>query len=332
MNEYAYKEDIIHSRVGSVGGSDAKMLASIANNGFVPKSAYKRLAVCKGLIEPNNYGVTKAMAFGDYIENEIFAMLSKGSEEEYQSNPLWVSKKLSRENVKLICHPDIVLKDTKNNTLYVYEVKTTKFSVEETRQTYREQLYIEQLLAKEVVSEYKGRWTIKPFLVHYNTDGVDLDAPFEFDANRLTIRPYKFGVAPFDVNKAMDITSTFLSTFNEYYESDEIDYALLPQNVQTQFTQVASYLREIKEREEKVNEFKERLYTFLSERNIKKISCDDFSFTVVAPTKSVKVDYQKLFEEEIAAKTPRKAKKMQNKYKKETARKGYVVIKTKENK
>lgn len=331
MNEYAYKEDIIQSRIGSVGGSDAKMLSSIANNGFVPQNAYKRLAVCKGLIAPIDIPKTKAMAFGDYIENEIFAMLSKGSEEEYQSNPLWVSKKYSRENVKLICHPDIVLEDKKNNTLYVYEVKTTKFSVEETRQTYREQLYIERLLAKELVSKYKGRWTIKTFLVHYNTDGVDLDAPFEFDTQRLTINPYKFGVAPFDVNKAMDITNTFLSTFNEYYESDEIDYALLPQNVQTQFTQVTSYLREIKEREGKVNEFKERLYNFLSERNIKKISCDDFSFTVVAPAKSVKVDYKKLFEEEIAAKTPRKAKKMQNKYKKETARKGYVVIKTKEN-
>lgn len=332
MNEYAYKEGIIQSRVGCMGGSDAKMLSSIANNGFVPKTAYKRLAVCKGLIDPIDIPKTMAMAFGDYIENEIFALLSKGSEEEYQSNPLWVSKKYSRENVKLICHPDIVLEDKANKTLYMYEVKTTKSSAEETRQTYREQLYVERLLAKEKVSEYNGRWDVKTFLVHYSTDGIDLDAPFEFDADRLTIKPYKFSVNPFNVEKAMDITNGFLSTFNEYYESDEIDYALLPQNVQTQFTQVASYLREIKEREEKVNEFKERLYTFLSERNIKKISCDDFSFTVVAPTKSVKVDYQKLFEEEIAAKTPRKAKKMQNKYKKETARKGYVVIKTKENK
>ena len=66
MGNLNYKEEIVSSRKGAMGGSDATMLAQIASIGFVPKSAQKRLAICKGLIEREDI-VTTAMAFGDYI-------------------------------------------------------------------------------------------------------------------------------------------------------------------------------------------------------------------------------------------------------------------------
>ena len=91
------------------------------------------------------------------------------------------------------------------------------------------------------------------------------------------------------------------------------------------------FLREIKEREAKVDAFKAKLYDFLSERGIKKVSCDDFSFTVVAPTQQVSVDYKNLFTQEIEAKRPRVARQLKEKYKKTTNKKGYVIIKTNDN-
>ena len=125
----------------------------------------------------------------------------------------------------------------------------------------------------------------------------------------------------------MDIIDTFLENFTEFYEQEEVDANLLPANVQSQFSEVAQFLREIKEREAKVDAFKAKLYGFLSERGIKKVSCDDFSFTVVAPTQQISVDYKALFTQEIEAKKPRVAKQLKEKYKKTTNKKGYVVIK-----
>ena len=46
-----YKQEVANTRKGCLGGSDGKMLSQIAALGYVPKSALKRLAVCKGLIE-----------------------------------------------------------------------------------------------------------------------------------------------------------------------------------------------------------------------------------------------------------------------------------------
>jgi hypothetical protein len=131
--------------------------------------------------------------------------------------------------------------------------------------------------------------------------------------------------------EAMDIIDTFLEDFNEYYEQEEVDANLLAANVQTQFSEVAQFLREIKEREAKVDAFKAKLYDFLSERGIKKVSCDDFSFTVVAPTQQISVDYKTLFTQEIEAKKPRVAKQLKEKYKKTTNKRGFVTIKTRDN-
>ena len=91
------------------------------------------------------------------------------------------------------------------------------------------------------------------------------------DLNRLTIKSVNFQNQLFDVKKAMDIVSAFLDTFNEYHESDEIDYEYLPANVQKQFDAITTALQEIKERERAVNAFKERLYGFFKERGIKSI-------------------------------------------------------------
>ena len=127
-------------------------------------------------------------------------------------------------------------------------------------------------------------------------------------------------------SESMDIIDNFLQTFTEYYEQDEVDANLLPANVQSQFSEVAQFLREIKDREDKVAAFKTKLYDFLSERGIRKVACDDFSFTVVAPTQQISVDYKALFTQEIEAKKPRVAKQLKEKYKKTTNKKGYVLI------
>ena len=326
-----YKDDVAQSRVGCLGSSDGKMLMQVCSLGFVPKSAHKRLAVCKGLIPQQEIPRTAAIVAGDEMEMAIFRHLS-ANDPRYESNPKWVSEKYSYKNVKLISHPDIVLIDQARKTVFVWEVKTTKYSVADTRQTYKAQLFIHYLLAKEIAERMGKDWTVKIALVHYNTDGLDLTEGVTFDPERLTIKDVRFtSTAFFDIHKAMSIVNDFLETFTEYYEGDEIDANLLPATVKQQFEDIAVVLQDIKEKENKVAEFKEKLYKFMDGKDIKSISNEYFTITRVDPTVQKSFDGKK-FLDDMAKEHPRKAKKVLAKYTKTVNRKGYATIKVKEQK
>ena len=317
-----YKEEIVSTRKGHLGGSDGQMLAQIASLGYVPKSAYKRMAIVKGLIEPQDHLNTNAIQIGNRIESEIYDFISQNNK-AFQSNPLWESKKYSKKNCKLICHPDFVLEDHENKVLYCYECKATKQSVEDCKKTYKTQLFIEKTLAQERAVSFGSGWRVKMFLVVYDTN--DFDLGMEFDPNRLSINEVRLHSNVFDINFAMGVVDEFLETFDVYSENEVIDAEMLPEQVGEKFTQVAQILREIKEREQKVEDFKTKLYDYLNEKGIMKVKFDDFSFTVVQPTTSVSWDWKKYLGE-IEELHPRKAKRLKENYKKITNKKGYVNI------
>lgn len=324
-----YKQDIINTRKGCLGGSDAKLLQQVALWGKVPQSAYKRLAVCKGLIEQENI-TTKVMEYGDFIEQSIFEHLSE-VDKRYQSNPCLVSKRYSTKEVKIIDHVDFVLQDDENKVLNLYECKASKYSTTQVRNIYECQLYHHYLLGGELAKEL-GNYRVNVFLCHYDTSDVDLDAPWVFDPNKISVRQVRFNNKQvFDMAKAVSIVSDFLADFNEYYDGDEIDAVYLPEKVKKEFENITTVLKEIKEREQKVNDFKDKLYSFLQEKGIKSIKSDAFNITLVNPSESVSVDYKKLFEQEIESKHRVKAKRLKEKYKKSTQKKGFVTIKLKDN-
>ena len=130
----------------------------------------------------------------------------------------------------------------------------------------------------------------------------------------------------------MDIVSKFLDDMNEYYAGDEIDETYLPVEIKEQFDALAVMVAEVKERENKIADFKAKLYKFLNEKDIKSIKGEKFTITRVDESVVASTDYKALFENEIAAKTPRKAKRLAAKYRKETKKKGYVTIKEKVSK
>lgn len=328
MNDY--KSDIINTRTGALGSSDGKMLLQIAESGEVPKSAHKRLAVCKGLIPQTEIPKTDAVRIGDEMENVIFNMLHRENC-EYISNPCWVSEKYSRENVKLLTHPDIVLVDEKKKVIYIYEVKTTKYSVEQTKKTYLAQLFIHYSIGMEMAKARGEKWTVRLFLVHYSTKDLDLSDTIEFDNDRLTIKKITFKTPLFDIAKAMDTINEFLETYDNYYEGDEISGEYLPEKVKTEFDQVTTFLTEIKERKKKVEDFKKKLTEFMISKGIKGIKTDAWAITLVNETESVSVDYKAIFANEIEAKKPRVANKLKKQYKKVTKKTAYVMIKTKDN-
>ena len=325
-----YKDDIIATRTGCLGGSDARLIQSVAEAGKIPQSAMKRLAVCKGLAEQPQF-TNPAIEFGNYVESMVFESLHS-EDERWQSNPCLVSGKYSRPNCKVIDHVDLYLQDDDKKTITIGEVKATRSSYAQTYDEYKWQLLHHYLLGREKAKEL-GDYKVKVMLCHYLTDGIDLTRPFEFDPSRLTVKTLRNMEKlskSYHLAEAMDIIDNFLETFTEYYE-DEVDGNLLPENVKTEFDQVTTFLTEIKEREKKVEDFKKKLTEFMISKGVKAIKTDAWAITLVNESESVSVDYKAIFANEIEAKKPRIANKLKKQYKKVTKKKAYVMIKTKDN-
>lgn len=325
-----YKNEIRNTRHGSLGGSDGNLLAQVANIGYVPNSARKRLAVMKGLIEKEDI-TTRVMRYGDFIEQSIYSHLQE-IDNRYQSNPLWISGKYSKDGVRLICHPDFVLFDDAKKVLKVYECKATKFNQQQTRDTYLNQLFIEWTLANEIVKAKGEGWKVEIYLCHYDTSNVNIDDEFVFDPDKLSIHRLRIPKNLFDIDKAMTIVSEFASTFDYYTEDEEIDSVYLPEKVKAEFDMVTGILAEIKERETKVDEFKRKLCDFMQKQNIKSIKNDAWNITLVGATEQVSFDSKKYLSD-LAAKHPRKEKKLRKDYEKRIAKGAYVkiTIKTKKD-
>ena len=315
MEEQDYKQDIRNTRLGSLGGSDGNLLAQVANLGHVPNSARKRLAVMKGLIEKEDI-TTRVMRYGDFIEQSIYSHLQE-IDSRYQSNPLWVSGKYSKDAKKV---------------LKVYECKATKFNPQQTRGTYLNQLFIEWTLANEIVKAKGDGWKVEMYLCHYDTSNVNIDDEFMFDPDMLSIHRLRIPKNLFDIDKAMTIVSEFASTFDYYTEDEEIDSVYLPEKVKAEFDMVTGILAEIKERETKVDEFKRKLCDFMQSHNVKSIKNDAWNITLVGATEQVSFDSKK-FLSDLAAKHPRKEKKLRKNYEKRIAKGAYVkiTIKTKKD-
>ena len=291
MNES--KNEILATRVGCLGGSDAKLIQGIAVANKIPQSAMKRLAVCKGLAEQPQF-TNPAIEFGNYVEEMVFSSLY-ANDIRWQSNPCLVSAKYSRKNVTVIDHIDLYLQDDDKKVLTIGEVKATKGTYAQTYDEYKWQLFHHYVLGCEKAKELGG-YKVKVMLAHYCTDGQDLEDGFEFDPSRLTVKTLRSMEKlskSYRIAEAMDLIDAFLETFDEYYDGDEIPYELLPTNVQGQFDGITTLLTEIKEREDKVAAFKEKLYSFLQEKNIKSIRNDAWSITRVDPTESKQFDSKK---------------------------------------
>ena len=168
-----------------MGGSDAKMLMQIANLNEVPKSAYKRMAVCNGLI-PHEQFTNRAMDYGNFIEDCVYRHLH-ANDERWQSNPCLVSNKYSRDNVKCIDHVDFLLQDDDKRVLTIGECKATKFTFQQTRHEYEAQLMHHYLMGMEL-AEQLGGYKLIVLLCHYDTSATNIEEDFVFDENKLTVK------------------------------------------------------------------------------------------------------------------------------------------------
>lgn len=320
-NNYGYKDEIISSRVGNLGGSDARILAAIAKNGCVQRGQVERLAIAKGLYErPNITNI--AMQYGDFIENMIYDSLVQ-VDERWESNKCFRSQKYGREGLGLLVHIDFSLFDeSRDKPLLLWvECKATTTDIEQTYKDYKEQLYIEYMLGKELAEELGADFKLE--LCHYDASVMFEDESqlqFAFDPDKISRKKVVFKKPVFDISFGMDIASKYVSEMTEY-KREEIDWDYLPAEVQEQMKQVNNILVSIKEKQDSIEEFKSRFYDFLCKNEVKSIKTPYFTISRVDESVSMQFDKAK-----FAAEHP----EMVDKYQKVVKKKGYVLIKTKE--
>lgn len=320
-NNYGYKDEIISSRVGNLGGSDARILAAIAKNGCVQRAQVERLAIAKGLYErPNITNI--AMQYGDFIENMIYDSLVQ-VDERWESNKCFRSQKYGREGLGLLVHIDFSLFDeSRDKPLLLWvECKATTTDIEQTYKDYKEQLYVEYVLGKELAEQLGADFKLE--LCHYDASVMfedELQLQFAFDPDKISRKKVIFKKPVFDISSGMDIAAQYVSEMTEY-KREEIDWDYLPAEVQEQMKQVNNILVSIKEKQDSIEEFKSRFYDFLCKNEIKSVKTPYFTISRVDESVSIQFDKVRFTAEhpELAAKYQRAVKK-----------KGYVLIKTKE--
>ena len=320
-NNYGYKDEIISSRVGNLGGSDARILAAIAKNGCVQRAQVERLAIAKGLYErPNITNI--AMQYGDFIENMIYDSLVQ-VDERWESNKCFRSQKYGREGLGLLVHIDFSLFDeSRDKPLLLWvECKATTTDIEQTYKDYKEQLYVEYVLGKELAEQLGADFKLE--LCHYDASVMfedEFQLQFAFDPDKISRKKVIFKKPVFDISSGMDIAAKYMSEMTEY-KREEIDWDYLPAEVQEQMKQVNNILVSIKEKQDSIEEFKSRFYDFLCKNEIKSVKTP--YFTISRVDESVSIQFGKV---RFTAEHPELAAKYQRAVKK----KGYVLIKTKE--
>lgn len=316
-----YKNDIINSRIGSLGSSDGKVLAAIAKNGCVQRGQVERLAIAKGLYERPNI-TNLAMQYGDFIENMIYDSLVQ-VDERWESNKCFRSQKYGREGLGLLVHIDFSLFDeSRDKPLLLWvECKATTTDIEQTYKDYKEQLYVEYVLGKELAEQLGADFKLE--LCHYDASVMfedEFQRQFAFDPDKISRKKVIFKKPVFDIASGMDIAAQYVSEMTEY-KREEIDWDYLPAEVQEQMKQVNNILVSIKEKQDSIEEFKSRFYDFLCKNEVKSIKTPYFTISRVDESVSIQFDKVRFTAEhpELAAKYQRAVKK-----------KGYVLIKTKE--
>ena len=320
-NNYGYKDEIISSRVGNLGGSDARILAAIAKNGCFQRAQVERLAIAKGLYERPNI-TNLAMQYGDFIENMIYDSLVQ-VDERWESNKCFRSQKYGREGLGLLVHIDFSLFDeSRDKPLLLWvECKATTTDIEQTYKDYKEQLYVEYVLGKELAEQLGADFKLE--LCHYDASVMFEDESqlqFAFDPDKISRKKVIFKKPVFDIASGMDIAAQYVSEMTEY-KREEIDWDYLPAEVQEQMKQVNNILVSIKEKQDSIEEFKSRFYDFLCKNEIKSVKTPYFTISRVDEAISMQFDKVKFASEhpELVAE-----------YQKEVKKKGYVLIKTKE--
>ena len=274
MTQETHQNEILSTRVGGLGGSDARLVASIANKGTLSATNAMRLAVMLGMTPPVSIPVTPAMAAGhlfeDYYEKcSDFGIAETYIREEYLQYQGGLTNFKAFAHADFTCHYD--------DGFDVYELKFVNGkSIDEVAQTYYWQLQWYYMLGATKVYLVHGIGDVDPFKVK----GVQL---LPIDKDEVAIETLKKGLQILDDA----IESGWQPTLRTEEKAE--DTILLDD-----INEMESLLRQKEEIDSKISAIKERLMTYMMISGVDKIQCPQGNLSYSKPTITRTIDSKRL--------------------------------------
>ena len=272
-NQTEQKREIVETRKGGFGGSDARMFYKVGLKGLsaLSDTDKRRIAVALGQAEYIEIPATEAMEAGNEFE---MWLRSKYSEENgWESNYKLESDFIKPRNFKIFAHADFY--DIENDI--VIEAKYTTSDLETTISDYMAQLQWYYMLGVYQVRIVKG---------YHGSDFEKLDEKFiEYDPNYINVLLH--GISLID-----DFCDTFI-----YQEKDEwTTFDLMPHE-QAAAEVMFNYLSQIKKMEEEVEKQKAIMLDLMLKNGVKSLKSDGYTLTVVPESVRSTFDKAKLLKE-----------------------------------
>ena len=275
MNEEQQKQkrEIVETRKGGFGGSDARMFYKVGLKGLsaLSDTDKRRIAVALGQAECIEIPATEAMEAGNEFERWL---RSKYSEENgWESNYKLESDFIKPRNFKIFAHADFY--DIENDI--VIEAKYTASDLKTTISDYMPQLQWYYLLGVDKVYLVKG----------YQ------DEPFELYDEKFIERDDKFIEI---LRNGISLIDDFCNDF-VYKEKDEwTTFDLMPHE-QAAAEVMFNYLSQIKKMEEEVEKQKAIMLDLMLKNGVKSLKSDGYTLTVVPGSIRSTFDNSKLLKE-----------------------------------
>ena len=277
MKKQEHKQEILSSRIGGFGGSDARLFYTIASKGVNKLSATDlfRISVAKGENESKSIPETPAMAAGHAFEDYVEKLLKKkGFDREIK-----LCSKLS-DKFDTFAHADFYNDET--NT--VVECKFTQGDIDKTYNTYYAQLQWYYMLGVERVILYNGHGDVNDILTTGAVDNIEIE---DVERDECFIDSLHTGIvllsAVWDDLK-IDVGEEWTQSDLLAFDADNINL----------FT---DKLRQIERLEADAKELREQIKGLFELYNIKSLKSDNYLITYVGESVRETLDADKLKKE-----------------------------------
>lgn len=279
-----YKNDIIATRKGGLGSSDAKMVAKIGRASAVSYADKERLAQMTGQAERRQF-TTAATENGDYIEGRLFESM-KVIYPNAESNPYYKSEELSAKfGFDVFCHIDI--ESVTDTDIYWVECKASKKCTKDVLDTYMHQLEWEMMLLEEKAAELNK--TPHLILAHYLVTELG-----EFNPEQLTTMEIEASTyLRNDILLGLQFIANFLPDF-KWEPKEELTASDLPVSQQNALAKWLARQQQMKLWEEEDKQIKDGLFEMMSAMGVKSIRTEGAIFTVKEGYTSSKLDSKKV--------------------------------------
>ena len=277
MKKQEHKQEILSSRIGGFGGSDAKLFYTIASKGVNKLSATDlfRISVAKGESELKSIPETPAMAAGHAFEDYVEKLLkNKGFEREVK-----LCSKLS-DKFDTFAHADFYNSET--NT--VVECKFTQGDIDKTSKTYYAQLQWYYLLGAERVILYNGHGDVNDILTTGAVESMEIE---EIERDESFIDSLHTGI----VLLSSVWNDLKVEIGEEWTQGDLLAFDADNVNLFT------DKLRQIERLEADAKDLREQIKGLFELYNIKSLKSDNYLITYVGESVRETLDTDKLKKE-----------------------------------